>query len=107
MAAALLLLSTGGFALAQDVQPVPVLSARVMDQTATLDASQLAKLEGKLQALESAKGSQLVVLVIASTAPEDIASYANRVANDWKIGRRAVGDGALLIVSLSNALKKR
>ena len=99
LAAAFLLLSAGGFALAQDVQPVPALSARVIDKTATLDASQLAALEGKLQTLESAKGAQLVVLVIASTAPEDIASYANRVANDWKIGRRAVGDGVLLIVA--------
>ena len=99
LAAALLLLSAGGFTLAQDVQPVPTLSARAMDQTGTLDASQLAALEAKLQALESAKGAQLVVLVIASTAPEDIASYANRVANNWKIGRRAVGDGVLLIVA--------
>lgn len=99
MAVALLLPLVGGFALAQDVQPVPVLSARVIDQTATLDASQLAALEGKLQALELAKGSQLVVLVVASTAPEDIASYANRVANEWKIGRRGVGDGVLLIVA--------
>ena len=99
LAAAFLLLSAGGFALAQDVQPVPALSARVIDQTGTLDASQLAALEATLRALESAKGTQLVVLVIASTAPEDIASYANRVANDWKIGRRDVGDGVLLIVA--------
>ena len=99
LAVALLLLSAGGVALAQDVLPVPALSARAMDQTGTLDASQLAALEAKLQALESAKGAQLVVLVIASTAPEDIASYANRVANNWKIGRRAVGDGVLLIVA--------
>ena len=88
-----------GFAHAQDLLPVPVLSARVIDQTATLDASHLAALEGKLQALELAKGSQLVVLVVPSTAPEDIASYANRIANDWKIGRRDVGDGVLLIVA--------
>ena len=31
--------------------------------------------------------------MVPSTAPEDIASYANRVANAWKIGRRDVGDG--------------
>ncbi|MEO6623498.1 MAG: TPM domain-containing protein [Burkholderiaceae bacterium] len=94
-----LLLAASALAVAQDVLPVPVLSGRVIDQTGTLDAAQLAALERKLQVLESIKGSQLVVLVVASTAPEDIASFANRIANAWGIGRRAVGDGVLLIVA--------
>lgn len=84
---------------AQGVLPVPALSARVIDQTGTLDAAQLAALDARLGALESAKGSQVVVLVVPTTQPEDIASYANRVANAWKIGRRAVGDGVLLVVA--------
>jgi len=86
-------------AAAQGVLPVPALSGRVIDQTGTLDASQITALDGKLAALEARKGSQVVVLMVPSTAPEDIASYANRVANDWKIGRREVGDGVLLIVA--------
>jgi uncharacterized protein len=40
-----------------------------------------------------------VVLMVPTTQPEDIASYANRVANAWKIGRKAVGDGVLVIVA--------
>ncbi len=98
-AVAVLLLLATAWAMAQEVLPVPVLAARVIDQTGTLDAPQVSALESKLQALESAKGSQMVVLVVASTAPEDIASYANRVANAWRIGRRDVGDGVLLIVA--------
>ncbi len=86
-------------AAAQGVLPVPALSGRVIDQTGTLDASQIAVLDGKLAALEAKKGSQVVVLLVPTTAPEDIASYANRVANTWKIGRREVGDGVLLIVA--------
>ena len=86
-------------AWAQPVQPVPALTARVIDQTGTLDASQRAALEAKLAALEKAKGSQVVVLMVPTTAPEDIASYANRVGNAWKIGRRDVGDGVLLLVA--------
>lgn len=86
-------------AWAQPVQPVPALTARVIDQTGTLDASQRAALEAKLAALEEAKGSQVVVLMVPTTAPEDIASYANRVGNAWKIGRRDVGDGVLLLVA--------
>ena len=86
-------------AWSQDLRPVPELRARVIDQTGTLSAAQSSEIESTLAALEAAKGSQLVVLIVSSTAPEDIASYANRVANVWKIGRRDVGDGVLLIVA--------
>ena len=92
-------LACGGSALAQDVLPVPALTARVIDQTGTLDDIQRAGLEQKLAALETSKGTQLVILLVPTTAPEDIASYANRVANSWKIGRKQVGDGVLLIVA--------
>ncbi len=88
-----------GLASAQGVLPVPALTARVIDQTGTLDAAQVQALEAKLAALEAQKGSQLVVLMVPATAPEDISSYANRVGNAWKIGRREVGDGVLLIVA--------
>lgn len=86
-------------AQAQDLLPVPALSARVIDQTGTLDAQQRQALEAKLQAFEQQKGSQIVMLMVATTAPEDIASYANRVGNAWKIGRKEVGDGILVIVA--------
>lgn len=86
-------------ARAQGVLPVPPLSARVIDATGTLDAARRQALEAKLAAFEQKKGSQIVVLMVPTTQPEDIASYANRVANDWKIGRRAVGDGVLVIVA--------
>jgi uncharacterized protein len=88
-----------GHALAQDLLPVPKLDARVIDQTGTLSPSERAGLEAKLQAFEQQKGSQIVMLMVPTTAPEDIASYANRVGNTWKIGRREVGDGILVIVA--------
>jgi len=89
--------STG--AMAQDVLPVPALNARVIDQTATLSDAQRAALEAKLAAFEAAAGSQIVVLMVPTTAPEDIAAYAQRVGDAWKIGRREVGDGLLLVVA--------
>ena len=88
-----------GTAAAQDVLPVPALSARVIDQTSTLNAAQHQALETRLAAFESQLGTQLVVLLVPSTAPEDIAAYAQRVADTWKIGRRDVGDGLLLVVA--------
>lgn len=88
-----------GLAAAQALLPVPALTARVIDQTGTLDAVQVKGLEDKLAALEQSKGTQLVVLMVPTTQPEDIASYANRVGNSWKIGRKDVGDGVLLVVA--------
>src|SRR3954469_8114248 len=85
--------------LAQGVLPVPALTARVIDQTGTLDDIERQGLEVKLAAFEKSRGTQIVVLMVPPTQPEDIASYANRVANAWKIGRRDVGDGVLLVVA--------
>ena len=86
-------------AQAQDVLPVPPLSGRVIDQTATLGEAQRAALDAKLAAFEAQAGPQIVLLLVPATAPEDIAAYAQRVADSWKIGRRAVGDGVLLVVA--------
>ncbi|MBR0565166.1 TPM domain-containing protein [Azoarcus sp. L1K30] len=94
-----LLLLLSSVVSAQALQPVPALSARVMDRTGTLSADALQSLESRLAAFESERGTQIVVLVVATTAPEDIASYAFRVADQWKIGRREIGDGVLLVVA--------
>lgn len=88
-----------GITLAQPLQPVPTLQARVTDLTATLSVAQVRALEDKLAAFERTQGSQVVVLLIRSTAPEDIAAYAFRVADAWKVGRQEVGDGVLLLVA--------
>ena len=95
----LLALALLGIARAQDVLPVPALTARVIDQTGTLQAAQVAALDAKLAAFEAEAGPQIVVLLVPATAPEDIASYAQRVGDSWKIGRRDVGDGVLLVVA--------
>lgn len=98
-AAALLGLAALGLVHAQDVLPVPALAARVIDQTGTLSAPQQQALEDKLAAIETKRGSQVVVLIVPTTAPEDIAAYAQRIADAWKIGRLAVGDGVLIVVA--------
>ena len=87
------------FASAQALQAVPALTARVIDQTSTLSVSEAAAMESRLAAFEQQAGAQVVVLMVVTTAPEDIASYANRVANAWKIGRKGVGDGLLILVA--------
>lgn len=92
-------LAPGLSATAQDLQPVPPLTARVIDQTSTLTPEQASALEAKLAAFEQSGGSQIVVVMVATTKPEDIADYAQRLGDAWKIGRRDVGDGLLLVVA--------
>src|SRR5687767_10936159 len=78
---------------------VPPLTARVTDLTGTITREQQAGLERMLQEFETRKGSQLAVLMVPSTAPEAIEQYALRVAEQWKIGRKKVDDGAVLVVA--------
>jgi uncharacterized protein len=86
-------------AQAQEVQKVPDLTAHVMDETATLTPAQKAALEAKLSAFEQSRGAQVVFLIIPSTQPEDIAAYAQRIGDSWKIGRKDIGDALLLVVA--------
>ncbi len=88
-----------GAARAQDVLPVPVLTSRLIDSTGTLRPEQRSVIEGKLEALEREVGAQVVVYMLASTQPEDIGAFAQRVADVWRIGRRDVGDGVLIVVA--------
>ena len=78
---------------------VPPLTARVTDQTGTLTREQQAGVERMLQEFEARKGTQLAVLMVKTTAPESIEQYALRVGEQWKIGRKKVDDGAILVVA--------
>ena len=78
---------------------IPDLSHRVTDLTATLSAQQAAALETRLAAFEAKKGSQIAVLIVPTSQPEDIAQFGIRVAEAWKIGRKNVDDGVILIVA--------
>jgi uncharacterized protein len=83
-------------------QAVPALTGHVVDFSGTLSAAQREALEAKLSAFEAQRGAQVVVLLVNTTQPEDIASYANRVGNSWKIGRKEVGDGLLLVAAMQD-----
>src|SRR5512143_2646227 len=86
------------FGVAAEVA-VPPLKARVTDLTGTLDAGQRAALEQKLAAFESSKGSQIAVLLVPTTQPEEIEQYSIRVADAWKLGRKGIDDGVLFLVA--------
>lgn len=89
-------------AVAQGLAPIPELSSPVTDATGTLAPDQLAALDAKLRAFAQTKGSQVAVLIVPTTQPEDIAQYGIRVVEKWKLGRKGVDDGVLLIVALED-----
>jgi uncharacterized protein len=95
LASLLLLVSAASWAQ----QAVPALTGRVVDMAQILTAGEAGSIDTQLARIEQARGSQIVVLLVNTVAPEDISSYANRVANAWKIGRKDVGDGVLLIIA--------
>ena len=81
------------------LQPIPPLAARVTDLTGTLTAAEQSQLETKLADFEAKKGAQIAVLIVASTAPEEIEQYSIRVVDAWKLGREKPDDGALLLIA--------
>jgi uncharacterized protein len=88
-----------GLASAQGLQPIPKLEARVTDLTGTLTAAQQSELEQKLADFEARKGAQIAVLIVPTTHPEEIEQYSIRVVEQWRLGRKKVDDGVLLIVA--------
>ncbi|HVY04782.1 MAG TPA: TPM domain-containing protein [Burkholderiales bacterium] len=101
-AAVLLALLLASFLVLAEDRPIPPLTGRVVDETGTLTAQQKSALEAKLQEFETRKGSQIAVLITGTTFPEPIEAYSIRVAEAWKIGRKGVNDGILIVVAKSD-----
>src|SRR6195256_798490 len=97
-ASLLALLVCWAFAAAADVA-VPPLVGRLVDQTGTLSSGDIDSLTQTLRDFEARKGSQIAVLIVPTTAPEEIEQYSIRVADAWKIGRKKIDDGAILLVA--------
>lgn len=95
---ALMLALAAPFAVRAEVE-VPELNRRVTDLTGTLAPDTVNRLESTLAQFEATKGSQIAVLILPSTQPEDITEYGIRVFDEWKIGRKGVDDGVILIVA--------
>jgi uncharacterized protein len=99
LALALLLLFACLPAWAQQATAIPALTSPVVDTTGTLSAEQTLQLQQQALALQQRKGSQLQVLMVASTQPETIEQYTQRVFDQWKLGREGVDDAVMLVVA--------
>ena len=94
----LILFSAVGLA-ADELVAIPPLKARVTDLTGTLSRDQASSLEADLAQFEKARGSQLAILLVPGTQPETIEAYSIRVAEAWKLGRKGIDDGILILVA--------
>jgi uncharacterized protein len=97
LSAGLLMLALA--ASAQSLAPIPPLTSPVVDITGTLSAGEIAQLQQQALALQQRKGSQLQILIVPTTRPEAIEQYAQRVFDEWALGRKNVDDGVLLLVA--------
>lgn len=79
--------------------PVPPLRAHVNDLAGVLDPAQRDALERTLVDFAAQRGAQIAVLTVPTTAPEAIEQYSIRVAEQWKLGRKGIDDGVLLVVA--------
>jgi uncharacterized protein len=84
---------------AQQLAAIPAMTSPVVDTTGTIDAATRQQLEAQALALQQRKGSQLQVLVVASTQPETIEQYTQRVFDQWKLGRKGIDDAVILVVA--------
>jgi uncharacterized protein len=84
---------------ANGLVPLPALKSRVTDLTSTLAVEQIQQLESRLAEFEAKKGSQIAVLLLPTTQPEVIEQFGIRLAEAWKLGRKGVDDGVIVIVA--------
>jgi len=105
--AALLLFWLAQAACAQNFVPVPPLTAHVTDSIGMLTAEQRQALENVLLEYETRTGSQIAIVLVSKTEPEAIEQYGIRVADAWKIGRKGVDDGVILLVAKDNPASLR
>jgi uncharacterized protein len=85
---------------------VPPLKSSITDLTGTLSPGEIAQLEQKLAAFEAKKGSQIAVLLVPTTQPETVEQYSIRVAEAWKLGRKGVDDGVLLVIAKQDRVSR-
>lgn len=78
---------------------VPPLEGRVNDYAAMLAPATVDQLERSLAAFEQEQSTQIVVLTVASLSGDSLEDFSLRVAESWKIGRKGLDNGALLLIA--------
>ena len=101
MALCLLVLALSAFGAAAQVA-IPPLRSPVTDLTNTLTPEQAQALEQTLRSFEKRKGSQISILILPTTRPEAIEQFSIRLAENWRVGRKGIDDGAIIVLALED-----
>lgn len=82
------------------------LGERVVDITGTLDPTAKARLIDKLTALEERRGAQIAVVMLPTVGKMGIEAFSNKLFSLWKLGRKGIDDGVLVVVAKDDHLMR-
>jgi uncharacterized protein len=85
---------------AADVPSIPAPAGFVTDTAGVIGPDARRGLERLLEELRAKTGSEIAVLTVETTAPFDDFTYALRVAEAWKPGRRKDDTGLVVLVAV-------
>ncbi len=74
----------------------------VTDQTQTLSAEQIARLEQKLVAFDDSTSNQVAVVIVKTVGDYDINEYALELGRKWGIGGKTKNNGVILLVAIGD-----
>lgn len=97
LAAPLLILLTATAGQTQSRPQFPELTGPVVDLVDEIPADEEAKLDAELRDFRRRTGHQLQVVTLPDIGGDDIKSYGRALGEHWKIGRKGVDDGIILI----------
>lgn len=89
-------------AAAQAASPIPELRDPVVDSAGILSAETAGRLRQQAYDLQARKGAQLQVLLVDHAGTDGIEAYAQRVFDQWALGRAGIDDGVLMLVAVKD-----
>lgn len=74
----------------------------IIDQAQILSESQKQQLTAKIQDLYQRNLAQIAIVMVNSTQGEPIFDYSFRIAEQWKLGKKGVDNGLLIVVAVQD-----
>lgn len=74
----------------------------IIDQAQILSESQKQQLSEKIQDLYQRNLAQIAIVLVNSTQGEPIFDYSFRIAEQWKLGKKGVDNGLLIVVAVQD-----
>jgi uncharacterized protein len=92
----------GTLAVAATEPPVPAPQGFVTDTAGVVPAPLRARITRLLEELQAKTGAEIAVVTVPSTQPLDDFTYAMRIADAWKPGRKGEDTGVVFLVAVED-----